>query len=246
MKNKTRQLLLPKIDFSCKCLGGGEVCENSVPPAKKNQSFVGRPDHFQFPKLEIRSYCDLDDVELVRLINLKNDEAGKELFGRYQKKLFAYVFHLVGNKDEAEDILQGVFLKTFKNLEYFDTSRKFSSWIYRIAHNEAVNFLKRKSKRYTVSWDEVATSSDKLRISSSDELLEDKYAQLETVKDVKEAMEKLPEKYRRVLRLRYFKEFSYEDIGKLLGKPVNTVGTLINRAKKKLLKVLQERQLASL
>ena len=146
---------------------------------------------------------------------------------------------MVGNKDEAEDVLQNVFSKMYKNIDAFDTSRKFSSWIYRIAHNEAINFLKRKGKRYSVSWEDITTSKDKLDTASNDEMPEEKWEHLEIVREIDKALEKLPKKYQQVLRLRYFQEYSYEDIGKMLGKPVNTIGTLINRAKRKLLEVVE-------
>lgn len=192
-------------------------------------------------KEDIERCKDLNDSELIKIIHTQNREAYRELFGRYQKKLFTYVFHLVGNKDETDDILQNVFQKTFKNIEHFDTSRKFSSWIYRIAHNEAVNFLKRKSKRYTVSWEDVSTSKDKLEIATNDELMEDKFMREQIVKEVDDAMLKLPKKYQQVLKLRYFQEYSYDVISGILNKPVNTVGTLINRAKRKLLEVIREK-----
>ena len=134
--------------------------------------------------------------------------------------------------------MQNVFSKTYNSIGNFDTSRKFSSWIYRIAHNETINFLKRKSKRYTVSWEDISTSKDKLDTSTSDEQPEEKWAQQEITREVTEALKKLPAKYQQVLKLRYFQEYSYEDIGEMLGKPVNTIGTLINRAKKKLLEVV--------
>lgn len=193
-------------------------------------------------KVDVQEFTQLDDGQLIALVRKNSSFACAELHLRYQKKLFTYIFHLVGNRDETEDILQAVFLKTFKNIEYFDTTRKFSSWIYRIAHNESVNFLKRKSKRYTVSWDEVVTSKDKLETAANDESYEDKWMQEEISREIKQAMEKLPEKYQRALHLRYFKEHSYEDISKILGKPVNTVGTLINRAKRKLLEVVQQQE----
>jgi RNA polymerase sigma-70 factor, ECF subfamily len=186
-------------------------------------------------------YCkDLSDAELVTVIKKQAREAYRELFLRYHKKLFTFIFHLVGNKDETEDILQNVFSKTYKNIKNFDTSRKFSSWIYRIAHNEAVNFLKRKSKRYTVSWDDISTSKDKLDTATNDELPEDKWAHQEITREIDDALEKLSKKYQQILKLRYFQELSYEDISAMLGKPVNTVGTLINRAKKKLLEVVKK------
>lgn len=202
------------------------------------------------PKENISGFCrrssdimhneNLSDSDLIASTHSK--EAYKELFFRYQKRLFAYIFHLVGNRDEAEDILQNVFSKMYKNIDKFDTSRKFSSWVYRIAHNEAINFLKRKNKRYTVSWEDINTNKDKLDTASNDELPEEKWEHLEIVSEVDKAMKKLPEKYKQVLTLRYFQEYSYEDIGHILKKPVNTIGTLINRAKKKLLEVVEKQR----
>lgn len=188
--------------------------------------------------------ADISDKELILVIKNQNKEVYKELFIRYRKKLLAYIFHLIGNKDETEDILQNVFSKTYKNIGNFDTSRNFSSWICRIAHNEAVNFLKRKSKRYTVSWDDISTSKDKLDIATNDELLEDKWSHQEINQEIDEAIRKLPNKYQQILKLRYFQELSYEDISVILKKPVNTVGTLINRAKKKLLEVVKKQEIA--
>lgn len=187
---------------------------------------------------EPSQWHDLNDNEIIAVIQKRDIEAYRELFFRYHKKLFTYVFHLVGNRDEIDDILQNVFSKTYNSIGNFDTNRKFSSWIYRIAHNETINFLKRKSKRYTVSWEDISTSKDKLDTSTSDEQPEEKWAQQEITREVTEALKKLPAKYQQVLKLRYFQEYSYEDIGEMLGKPVNTIGTLINRAKKKLLEVV--------
>ncbi|EKE20384.1 MAG: hypothetical protein ACD_8C00008G0001 [uncultured bacterium] len=186
-------------------------------------------------------YCsELEDNDLIVVIQTQNPEAYRELFSRYQKKLFAYIYHLVGNREETEDILQNVFSKTYKNLEHFDLSRKFSSWIYRIAHNESVNYLKRKSKRYTISWEDVSTSKDKLESASNEERPEERMEHQEIVKEVDGAMEKLAPQYKQILKMRYFQEYSYEDISKILKKPVNTVGTLINRAKRKLSEVVKE------
>lgn len=183
---------------------------------------------------------DLSDSELITVIYTQNVEAFKELFSRYQKKLFSYIFHLVGSRSEAEDILQNVFSKAYNNIKKFDVTRKFSSWIYRIAHNESINFLKRKNKRYTVSWDDVTSTKDKLDTATNGEIPEEKWEQLEIIKEIDEALGKLPPKYQQVLKLRYFQEYSYEEISDILGKPVNTIGTLINRAKKKLLEVTKK------
>ncbi|MDD5396987.1 MAG: RNA polymerase sigma factor [Candidatus Moranbacteria bacterium] len=215
--------------------------KSSVGAALLKKNAGNGSDSLFFRKKSVPDNLDkMDDSELITFIHTKNKEAYKELFARYQKKLFTYIYHLVGNREETEDILQNVFSKTYRNIEHFDVSRKFSSWIYRIAHNEAVNFLKRKSKRYTVSWEDIATSKDKLDSASNEELPEDRIGHKEIVQEIDSAMEKLPPKYQQVLKLRYFQEYSYEEIGKILGKPLNTVGTLINRAKKKLLEVVKK------
>lgn len=176
----------------------------------------------------------LTDNELVVLVREKNPERYAEIIGRYQGKLFAYLYRLIGNKDEAEDLLQDVFIKVYKNLHSYDSERKFSSWIYRIAHNEAVNYIKRKSLKRFISWEDISSTKDKLESRSQEDGADEAWMRKETVRDVDAAINLLPAKYKQVLLLRYFSDKSYEEIGEILGKPVNTVGTLINRAKRKL------------
>ena len=92
-----------------------------------------------------------EDSSLIDLVRSGHPEIYEEIVKRYEKKLFSYVYRLVGNKEETEDILQNVFVKAYRNIRTFDIERKFSSWIYRIAHNEAINFLKKRSKKKFVS-----------------------------------------------------------------------------------------------
>lgn len=175
----------------------------------------------------------LTDNELLKEIQKGELDKYSEVIQRYQGKLFAYLYRLIGDREEAEDLLQDVFIKVFKNLNNYDAERKFSSWIYRIAHNEAVNHIKRKYLKKFISWEDVVSSKDKLETSVEDSP-DSSWMRRETVKEVDEAINKLPIKYRQVLVLRYYSDKSYEEIGEILKKPVNTVGTLINRAKKKL------------
>lgn len=223
-----------KTDLPLKKAGSKNLLDSSVKKADNSLLFRRASD---LERIET-----LNDSDLIVVIHTQNREAYRELFARYQKKLFTYIYHLVGSREETEDILQNVFSKTYRNIENFDTSRKFSSWIYRIAHNEAVNFLKRKSKRYMISWEDVSTSKDKLDTATSEERPEERMEHQEIVKEIDSALTKLPLKYQQVLKLRYFEERSYEEMGKILGKPLNTVGTLINRAKKKLLEVVQKEE----
>jgi RNA polymerase sigma-70 factor, ECF subfamily len=185
-------------------------------------------------KKAINDGQDLTDNELVSLVCKESPERYAEIIERYQGKLFAYLYRLVGNRDEAEDLLQDVFIKAYRNLQSYDLERKFSSWIYRIAHNEAVNYIKRKSLKRFISWEDISSTKDKLESSNTEDGAEDVWIRKETNDEVDQAINRLPIKYKQVLLLRYFSEKSYEEISEILGKPVNTVGTLINRAKKKL------------
>jgi len=179
-----------------------------------------------------------DDNGLIKLVRSGHPELYAEIVERYEKKLFSYIYRLVGNKEETEDILQNVFVKAYRNIKTFDIKRKFSSWIYRIAHNESINFLKKKNKKKFISWEDIVASKDKMETKSDEKSPIDIWIRKESAIEVQEALEKIPEKYRKVLMLRYFSEKSYEKIGKIINSPVNTVGTLINRAKKKLMAVI--------
>jgi RNA polymerase sigma-70 factor, ECF subfamily len=183
---------------------------------------------------------EMTDSELAILIREKNSEKYDEIIKRYKGKLFAYLYRLVGSREEAEDLLQDVFLKAYKNLKSFDVTRKFSSWIYRIAHNEAVNFVKRKSLKRFIPWENVTAFKDQLKMSSVEAGVDIAWNKKEAGEEVGEAIARLPFKYKQILILRYYSDKSYEEIGEILDKPINTVGTLISRAKRKLAEELKD------
>jgi len=179
---------------------------------------------------------DLSDRELISRIRNGEDLCFDDLFARYRDKLFFYLRHLVGNKEEAEDLLQNVFVKAYEKFSTFDARRAFSSWIYRIAHNEAVNHLKRKNRKTFLSWEDIVSSKDQLESSSKERSPHDEWIRKEVRREVKVAMERLPEKYREVLVLRFYLDHSYDEIAAIIEKPMNTVGTLLSRAKSRLLR----------
>lgn len=180
---------------------------------------------------DARAYTELSDEELVKLVQEGEDDAYSHVVERYQRKIYAYIMRLTNHRDEAHDIAQDVFLKAYKNLHRFDTERKFSSWVYRIAHNESVNWLK-KNTRVKMESIDVREENGRQVVSAVD--VEEEYMQREDSKMIRSSINKLPAKYREVMELRYLKQFSYEEISSELEKPINTVGTLISRAKKKL------------
>lgn len=178
---------------------------------------------------EVRPYTAWSDEELVSAVQNGEQEAFSHIINRYQGKIYAYIYRLINHTEEAVDITQDVFLKAYKHMNTVDTSRKFSSWLYRIAHNESVNWLKKKSRAKIESLEAHVEAGYQLADKTD---VAETYAREEEQGMVREAINRLPAKYRDVMERRYLKQQSYQEISEALGKPINTIGTLINRAKK--------------
>jgi len=158
---------------------------------------------------------------------------------RYERKLSLYLTHLVGDRDEADDLLQDVFVKAYQHLADFDTARKFSPWIYRIAHNEAVNWIRKRSRRPTmVSWDDIVETTGEQQPIEPMETVEEQWIRRELRDDVRVALGRLNEERREILTLRYYLDKSYREIAEIVGIPMNTVASRVSRAKKSLLDAL--------
>lgn len=171
----------------------------------------------------------LSDEELVQLSIEKADNY-LILMKRYEKKLFWYILRISNvSKEDAEDILQEVFISVYKNLQGFDQTLKFSSWIYRITHNKTISHVRKiKTKPKTIDledgdiFDVIANSKD-MDIEVHSKMEKER---------VISAIEEMDIKYKSVLILRFVEEKEYSEISDILKIPVNTVGTNINRAKK--------------
>ncbi len=169
--------------------------------------------------------------------SIENHDAFGELIGRYEKKLYRYVRRITdGSHEECEDILQEVFLKAFRYINNFDPSLSFSSWIYRIAHNETIShFRKRKVRPQTIKEED---GDLYLKNLEADMDIAAEIDQKQLGETVRKTLQKLGSKYEDVLVLRYLEEKSYEEISDILKIPVKTVGTRLNRAKKKMRDVI--------
>lgn len=182
----------------------------------------------------------LTDTEAVQKA-LEDKEFLGILIERYSDKLRRYIIRLgVRNNDDQDDVLQEVFLKVYRYLNDFDTSLSFSSWVYRITHNETMTWFRKRNVRpegHLVSDGEEVLEfiADELRDPESQAEL-----QLDS-EHLANALAELDQKYRDVLMLRFFEGKEYEEISDILKIPVGSVGTLIHRGKTKLKKQLQEK-----
>lgn len=159
------------------------------------------------------------------------------LVERYADKIRRYCARLVGNWQESEDLTQEIFLKAFENIASFNPKLKFSSWLYRIAHNESVNHIKKNYKYKEVEF------SDEIK----KELYENKTAlekmiEKEESQAVTKSLFRLRDRDREILELYYFEEKSYLEIADILQLSVNSIGPTIKRARMKLKKQINHEQ----
>ena len=176
-----------------------------------------------------------DEIVATRIQQGNTDALGI-LIDRYEVKLKRYGMRFLAYDDDIEDAIQEIFIKAYQNIQSFDATRKFSSWIYRIAHNEFVNHIRRHARDPLPFLDfEVDTLIPHL---FSNETPESNLERKETKELMDRALKKLSSKYREILLLFYYEELSYEEIADILRIPKTTVGVRLNRAKKELKKQL--------
>jgi len=174
---------------------------------------------------------ELSDEEIVEKVRTSNQELYVIIVDRYQKKLIRYVNNLIKDENKAIDVVQESFIKAFMNLNNFNIEKKFSSWIYRIVHNQAINLAKKYQKETPLleNWD-----------FKSDDNIEEDFEEKEIKEKVEECLKNVPLIYGEPLSLYYIDEKSYEEISDILRIPMGTVATRINRAKKLMKKICQK------
>lgn len=180
----------------------------------------------------MKDYTSKTDTELVKF-TLKNQEVFLYLMQRYEKKLLRYICRLSGtNQEFAEDILQEAFIKIYKNLNDFDTDLQFSTWAYRITHNEAINYLKKVGNEKTIPLEtDDQDVINLINILESDIDIAKDMAKKELQEKVQKIVSMLSPQFREILVLKFLEDKNYQEISDILQKPMGTVATLINRAK---------------
>ena len=174
-----------------------------------------------------------NDESIITEIISGNVELYGELMSRYEQKLIRYVTYLARDQVFASDIVQDTFIKAYQNLQGFDKKYKFSSWIYRIAHNETMNAIKReKHINRSIDVDEME------EIHYESNVIADIDRKILNT-NLQACLDGLDNKYREILMLQYYENMKYSEIADILRIPVSTVGVRSNRAKLKLKQICQ-------
>jgi len=184
----------------------------------------------------------MSDEEIVSMA-LRDKAFFAHIVFRYEDKLSRYIMRLgIRNAEDRQDTLQDIFIKIYKNLNGFDTSLSFSSWVYRIAHNEAISAYRKKNVRPE---GHLIDEGDErvAREMTQEEGVEKQFDEQINAEEIANALEKVDEKYKNVLILRFFEHKEYEEISDILKIPIGSVGTLIHRGKKQVKERIDTKQL---
>ncbi len=183
------------------------------------------------------------DVALVkRALEDKDQKAYAELMDRYQSAIFHLVNRMVFSEDDAEDLTIESFTKAFKRLHQYTPAFAFSTWLFKIASNHTIDFI-RKKRINALSFDRGFSNAegDRMEISVKDEGLDPMEAlqKQERIERMREVVSQLKDRYKRLVELRYFEEKSYEEISEELNLPLGTVKAQLFRARDMMAKVLE-------
>jgi RNA polymerase sigma-70 factor, ECF subfamily len=189
-------------------------------------------------------YKKLTDQEIVVLARQGREAAYRELIGRYQRPVFSLIYRLVRDREKSEDLAQETFIKVLNALDRYDPSFKFSSWIFKIAHNTSLDHLRKKElvtlslegSPHAESQSEIEAST--VQALSTEETPEDYAASRELGATLEKAIGRLRPEYRTAIVMCHVEGRPYEEIAEVMGVPLGTVKTYIHRARNELKKEL--------
>src|SRR3989344_6691140 len=170
------------------------------------------------------------DRELIADYFEGDEKALEELFGRYFKRIYAFLYRYAGNAQDAEDIAQETFLKAWRNLKKFDVNKSFKTWLFTIAKNSAIDFLKKK-RALVFSDFENAGENALVKILRDPAPTPAKLSERnEEIRGLAFSFARLPRKYGKIIFLRYDEDLSFSEIARFLGEKLNTVKSRHRRA----------------
>lgn len=179
------------------------------------------------------------DEEIANRVQMGDRASFRVLVERYEPKMTRYARRFLFNGDEVKDLVQDVFIKAYVNIRSFDVKQRFSPWLYRIAHNEFVNALRKKQKeRGNISLFDLDVFFPRLSLMAK-ETADGNFNQKEMKRMLDKSLAALSPKYKEPLILYYFEEMDYRAIADVLHIPISTVGVRLARGKAMLAKIVE-------
>ena len=188
----------------------------------------------------------LQDFQLIDQAVKENDEqAYAMLMDRYKKPVYHMILKMVRNVDDAEDLTVEAFAKAFKNLYKFKKDYTFSTWLFRIATNNSIDFIRKKKLDTTslnTAYQDDSGADVTMDVKDKNLNPQEEAIKAQKIELVQLFVTKLPAKYQRLVRLRYFKELSYEEIARELEAPLGTVKAQLHRARELLQDLVRDKK----
>jgi RNA polymerase sigma-70 factor (ECF subfamily) len=198
------------------------------------------------PRLAALDLTNLPDADVVTLAQEGRDAAFRELIRRYERPVFTLIYRMVRDRELAEDLSQETFVKVLNHIDRYKPEFKFSSWLFKIANNGAIDHLRKKTVP-TISIDGAPSATSKeaieatsFEIAAKQETALDEMESRELGGAIERAIAALRPEYRACIMLRHVEDRSYEEIAATLDLPLGTVKTYIHRARHELREALKD------
>lgn len=193
---------------------------------------------------ENASASSIEDDRFVADALAGNENSYKKLVDKYDRPIFFHIRKMIKEKEMVEDLVQEVFIKAFKNLKTYSNEYAFSTWLYRIATNHTIDYLRKKKLQTFSINDPIKTKDGDMEVQLPDETFatDQPIIKKERKAIVQNAITNLPEKYRAVIQMRHMEELSYDEIAVELDLPLGTVKAHIFRARELLYKALIDKK----
>lgn len=185
----------------------------------------------------------LQDYELVRTALRGDEKAFARLLARYKDAIYFMLLKMVNNRSDAEDLTLEAFGKAFKNLHQYTPTYAFSTWLFKIASNNCIDFLRKKKGIFIPIENNETDSPDIIKLPVKEPNPEEKLIRQQKAILLRKVVRRLKPRYQNLVELRYFREFSYEEIAKELNLPLGTVKAQLFRAREMLFKMIESTEM---
>jgi RNA polymerase sigma-70 factor (ECF subfamily) len=191
--------------------------------------------------IALNNIQSLTDVELIAKAISGREDGFEELVRRYQRPITNYVFRMLNDYDASLDVTQEVFIKVYNSLSRYSSEYKFSTWLYRIAHNAAIDYIRRRSPNEQSIETESKDGAYQLQIESPNPSPEQERERSEWRTEIEAVVKCLPAVYRELILLRHAQDLSYDEIAEITNLPLGTVKNRLFRAREMMREIFIER-----
>jgi RNA polymerase sigma-70 factor, ECF subfamily len=191
--------------------------------------------------LTLDNVRDFSDAELIVKAIGGREEGFEELVRRYQRPIVGYIYRMLSDYDASLDVSQEVFIKVYKSLDKYSSEYKFSTWLYRIAHNATIDHIRRNSQNLQSLETESEDGAYQMQLESSAPTPEQNQERREWKSEIESVVKCLPSAYRELIVLRHNQELSYDEIAEVTNLPLGTVKNRLFRAREMMREIFIER-----